>query len=567
MSQPIQTLKRIFSPEVLLWFYPLLLIVPNVALDFTEPTGVCSKITNVVLPWGVYMLLMGLWKNIGRTASLVLFPVLFYGAFQIVLLFLYGRSIIAIDMFLNVMTTNPTEASELLGNLKGAMATICVLYLPSLVWAIILACRRKFPSPASRDKARIGGLAAIAVGLVCLVLSYLFSDNFRVTREIFPVNVISNTVTALERTDETEKFYETSAAFSYQASSTRPKDEKEIYVLVIGETSRADNWQIFGYDRPTNPRLAKRQNLITFSKALSESNTTHKSVPLMMTWLTADNFGDSIYEIKSIVDAFNEAGFNTAFLSNQGRNHSFIDFFAGEAQKTVFLKDKEKESYDAELIPYLKDFISRSSNDKIFVVLHTYGSHFNYRDRYPSQFEIFKPCTNTDADPNNRKDLINSYDNSILMTDAFLDDVIHVLEADSSSASLIYLADHGEDIYDDSRKRFLHASPVPTYYQIHVPLLIWMSQTFKDRHPRLFATANAHRQCDVSSSRVVFDTMLQLAGISTPYASPRKALTDHRYENVGRRYLNDYNEGVRLDQSGLSEPDFEQLKAHGISAE
>ena len=124
------TLRRIFSPGVLLWFYPLLLILPNVALDITEFSTAWSKATNILLPFGFYILIMGIWKNVGRTA-LLLFPFLFYGAFQVVLLYLYGESIIAVDMFLNLVTTNVSEATELLGNLVGAIITLLIVYVPT----------------------------------------------------------------------------------------------------------------------------------------------------------------------------------------------------------------------------------------------------------------------------------------------------------------------------------------------------------------------------------------------------------------------------------------------------
>ena len=59
----------------------------------------------------------------------------------------------------------------------------------------------------------------------------------------------------------------------------------------------------------------------------------------------------------------------------------------------------------------------------------------------------------------NRAQLINAYDNSIRYVDAVLDSVASVLESTGRPAAMLYLSDHGEDIFDDSRGRFLHASP------------------------------------------------------------------------------------------------------------
>lgn len=558
------TLRRIFSPGVLLWFYPLLLILPNVALDITEFSTAWSKATNILLPFGFYILIMGIWKNVGRTA-LLLFPFLFYGAFQVVLLYLYGESIIAVDMFLNLVTTNVSEATELLGNLVGAIITLLIVYVPTLIWCVISAIKRIYASQPSLLRARYCGVLSIFIGLACMFMAYAFDVRFSINSDIFPVNVIHNTIIAIQRTKATGNYYKTSEGFSYKARSSRPADKKEVYVLVIGETSRADDWQLFGYGRHTNPLLTKRDGLIAYPKTLSESNTTHKSVPLMLSWVSAENFADSIYTTKSLISAFNEAGFATAYLSNQGRNHSFIDFFAREAQRTVFLTDNGHSHQDEELLPLLHDFIEQSTNSKIMVILHTYGSHFNYKDRYPSSFSVFLPDKTADADVFNRNELINAYDNSIRFTDYVLNRVIDMLENRQCLSGMIYLSDHGEDIFDDKRNLFLHASPVPTYWQIHVPLIIWMSPQFKEAYPMLYANANNNSGKNVSSSRSVFDTMLQLGGIITPYADKTKSLIDSAYTETPRLYLNDHNEAVNLEKAGLRNYDYEMLKQKNIT--
>lgn len=94
---------------------------------------------------------------------------------------------------------------------------------------------------------------------------------------------------------------------------------REIYVLVIGEASRADSWSLFGYDRETTPRLEKREGVVPFSNVLTQSNATHKSVPIILSPASAANY-DSIYVQKSLITAFKEAGFQTWYLSNQVPN-------------------------------------------------------------------------------------------------------------------------------------------------------------------------------------------------------------------------------------------------------
>ena len=101
------------NQEHLFYLFLVILIVPNVVLCFTEPISWTAKICNILLPLSIYYAVMAWSRNCGRTFWL-LFPFIFFGAFQLVLLYLFGQSIIAVDMFLNLVTTNSSEALELL---------------------------------------------------------------------------------------------------------------------------------------------------------------------------------------------------------------------------------------------------------------------------------------------------------------------------------------------------------------------------------------------------------------------------------------------------------------------
>lgn len=76
-----------------------------------------------------------------------LFPLHFIGAFQLVLLYLFGNSIIASDMFLNMFTTNSGEAFELLDKLAPAVVGVFLLYLPALALAVYSIRRTETLTP------------------------------------------------------------------------------------------------------------------------------------------------------------------------------------------------------------------------------------------------------------------------------------------------------------------------------------------------------------------------------------------------------------------------------------
>ncbi|MDE6854429.1 MAG: lipid A phosphoethanolamine transferase, partial [Muribaculaceae bacterium] len=530
----------------------------------TAYTG-AERVANAALPLGTYLLLMAAWRRNSITA-LCLIPVMVLCAFQIVLVDLYGGSIIAIDMFLNVVTTNPSEASELLLNLGGAVLTVCLLYLPPIVLAAIgVAKGSRLGTPMRKTGLLTGALVAVC-GLIGAGMALASHDGYAPQRRLFPMNVTSNMITAAQRDVQVKDYFRTSATFSHHASDTRPDSVPEVYLLVIGETSRASDWQLNGYCRPTNPRLSLRDDIIFFGKTLSESNTTHKSVPLMMSHLSAEKFGDSIYCCRSVIDAFNEAGYHTLWASAQQRNGALIDFFGSEARDCVFLCDSSLRHYDTDLCPILAKTLERHSSEKVFAVLHTYGSHFNYADRVPEWFgSPFGHDSSTEATAANRTGLINAYDTTIAYTAAVLDSLITILEASGRPCALLYTSDHGEDIFDDSRHRFLHASPTPTCEQLHVPLLVWMSGKYKASHPEKYTAARANRSLNVSSSRSVFHTLLSLAGITADTYNPKESVCEKKYQEPRRVFLNDYNESQSLSEAGLKPIDIKILKKYGIS--
>ena len=169
-----------------------------------------------------------------------------------------------------------------------------------------------------------------------------------------------------------------------------------------------------------------------------------------------------------------------------------------------------------------------------------------------------------EAERKYRDNLVNAYDNSIRYTDGFLSRLIHMLEKQQIDAAMLYTSDHGEDIFDDSRHLFLHASPVPSYYQLHVPFLIWMSDDYRETYPERWNTAIENKDKNVSSSSSFFPTMLSLGGIETPYRDDSQAVTALHYVLKPRVYLNDHNDPRPLDDLSMKKQDFQMLEKRNI---
>ena len=168
--------------------------------------------------------------------------------------------------------------------------------------------------------------------------AYRVSEDRHVLRdEIFPLNVLYNVHLSATEFRKAYNFEETSEDFTYGASRTAQAPGREIYVYVIGEASRAMNWQLYGYDRETNPRLSQVDDLIVFRDMLTQSNTTHKSVPLILSSVSTEEH-DQLYRRKGLPALFNEAGFETWFISNQSPQGAMIDKLARDADHLIYIR-------------------------------------------------------------------------------------------------------------------------------------------------------------------------------------------------------------------------------------
>lgn len=148
-----------------------------------------------------------------------------------------------------------------------------------------------------------------------------------------------------------------------------------------------------------------------------------------------------------------------------------IDKLAKDADSLVYLPEPR---YDMQLLEAMKQVIAEDPEHDLLIILHCYGSHFTYHQRYPREFARFLPDDNVAINRKNVEKLVNAYDNSIYYTDHFLSQTIEYLRSlENDCSALLYCADHGEDILDDERERFLHASPTTTFYQLYVANLGW----------------------------------------------------------------------------------------------
>lgn len=208
-------------------------------------------------------------------------------------------------------------------------------------------------------------------------------------------------------------------------------------------------------------------------------------------------------------------------------------------KKSMSKEGRIKYNYDENLIPILKDIVE-GCQDNIFVVLHTMGSHYKYDLRYPDEFDVFKPSSknvNVRLNDYSRKSmLVNSYDNSILYTDYVIDSVISVLNKYDTVSYVMYISDHGEDLFDDNRNSFGHFDTQLSRYKVHIPLFIWMSERYSSIYSEKNENILKNRKKEVGADNI-FYSILDMSNIGYKEEATTKSFASSNFKSSERRIL------------------------------
>lgn len=310
------------------------------------------------------------------------------------------------------------------------------------------------------------------------------------------------------------------------------KEIPTLFVLVIGESSRYKNWGLNGYERQTSPQLQSYPALISFSKVISPSFNTRESVPILLTGCT-----DSCQH--SLMAFYAKTEYETFWLGNQQIKAGPVDLLAQQADVRKQTAMGKYTPYDGELLEPFNKVIS-SNKSSGMIVLHTMGSHYPFQNRYPEEFEQFKPATKKNRHiplkQKHRETILNNYDNSILYTDFFLSELIASLKQTKRPAVLLYVSDHGENLFEDASIGFGRGLGKISPELYHVPLFIWCSDSYCELFPEKYQALQKN-QSQPTSTTAVFHTLLHMGGISGSQVDSTQSLASVFYESKERKVI------------------------------
>ncbi|MEH4264206.1 phosphoethanolamine transferase EptA [Klebsiella aerogenes] len=427
------------------------------------------------------------------------------------------------SMIANIFDTTPAESFALLSTQMVIVLGLSGLLMVLVAWWI------KVRKPASFWRGAAMRLLNIAVSalLIVLVAALFYKDYasvFRNNKELVKSLSPSNSIVALNswyahnRMDNLPlvKIGEDAKQKAVMHNGAR----KNLTIVVLGETSRAENFSLGGYDRETNPRL-KQDDVVYFPKTTSCGTATAVSVPCMFSNMPRAHYDEELaHHQEGVLDILQRAGVQVLWNDNDGGCKGACDRVPHQNVTNLNLSGEciDGECYDDVLFHNLDSYIDNLQQDGI-IVLHTIGSHGpTYYNRYPAEFKKFTPtCDTNEIQSCAQQQLTNTYDNTILYVDYVVDKAIKLLQSkqDKFTTSLVYLSDHGESLGEDGV--YLHGLPysIAPDTQKHVPMLLWLSPDYQQRYGVSSQCLQQQAKTNDYSQDNLFSTLLGLLGVDT----------------------------------------------------
>ena len=456
-----------------------------------------------------------------------------------------------VNIVASTLTADPQEAIHYLGRLLLPALLALALLVGLALFGVHVLRRRHCSLPAG---ARLFFLVMGCRGISVIVVKNLLKEGHDADgaenqtalniERTFPIGFIYRLWQVFEEQRHLEGIQARVAGFRFDARLLEPRDGPGLnLVLVIGESLRGPSLSLGGYGRETTPRLGHDPSLVAYSDATAVASLTRTAVPLMISRATAADPGRYLHE-KSLLGLFAEAGFATWWLSNQeqlGVNNKTITALASAADHVVYLNQLGlmQTPLDEALLPPLAGALKGPGPAHRFIVLHTMGNHWDYRYRYPEAFETWQPSLRTLAgysisDPRIKTPMVNAYDNATLYTDHVLAEIIALLQDSPRPGVLVFMSDHGENLFDDARLISGHAHD--TSWDLRVPLLFWATPAYRERFAHTWQGIVAHREAPVSADNL-FYTLAELGQIDFPGQEQVLSVASPSFQPTPRYFL------------------------------
>lgn len=264
-------------------------------------------------------------------------------------------------------------------------------------------------------------------------------------------------------------------------------------VLVIGESTNRQHMSLYGYPRKTTPKLDRMNGeLAVFKHVVSSRPMTIEALNQVLTF--ADQENPDLYLTKpTLMNMMKDAGYKTYWITNQqtiSKRNTMLTNFSKQMDEQYYMNHSRAQNsreYDGNVFAPFEKVLNDDAPRK-FIVIHLLGTHMKYDYRYPPEFAQFSDGSDLSAElSEDEKTVVNSYDNAVLYNDHVISTLIHTLDDTDHRAALVYLSDHGEDVFDTPPHDMLGRNEgKPSLAMYAVPFILWTSPEWQSATPRQF---------------------------------------------------------------------------------
>jgi lipid A ethanolaminephosphotransferase len=430
------------------------------------------------------------------------------------------------SMFLNIINTNTGEAQGYI-SISGFLWLLVLGVVPAIFVMQVRIVHFKFLKDiAYKAMSIVLSLVAISIIASFFLDYYLITarNNHEVKHMLVPKCYLASTGKYVYEKTRTPPVHE---EIGLDSALKKKTDRKNLIVVIVGETARSANYELNGYNKPTN-KFTRDLGVISFKDVKSCGTSTMYSVPCMFSFLGQENFSrqDALYQ-DNVIDVIKRAGFDILWLENdsgcKGVCNRVENFDISEIVKN---KDKYCEDgtcKDGIFLENLETQINKLKANNSVLVMHIIGSHGpTYHKRFfEDKAEFFPYCKKNDVQNCSKEELFNAYDNTILYTDYIMSEVIKTLEKHHDlNTALVYVSDHGESLGENGV--YLHGIPysMAPEEQKTVPMILWLSENILKEN-RYDKRCLAQKASDMSFSHDNLPhTLLNITNIQTQLYKP-----------------------------------------------
>jgi glucan phosphoethanolaminetransferase (alkaline phosphatase superfamily) len=327
--------------------------------------------------------------------------------------------------------------------------------------------------------------------------------------------------------------------------ASRAVSAEEVHVLIVGESERRGSWSLYGYSRETTPYLERiRGETIVLGHVVADANLTNLAVPMILTGIPPEDLATT-RQRGNLLDVAKEAGYSTTWLVNQDINVSnsigitpdYLDY-PPEIHEGLF----GRHLLDEALLPAFRRALARSGSPR-FIGMHIMESHWEYYLRYPAAFrryghdeQLSSVALMWGAKKSVGQAIVDSYDNSVLHSDWFLEQVIEAVRALKVPATVTLIPDHGESLEGLGDGDGGHGGPVYNDAQFQIPAFVWVNDAYRAAHPERVAALASHAGDEIHSHDF-FCAVADLMGISWPGFRPENSFASAQFIADTRRQV------------------------------